>query len=176
MDQADFELIRRARDGDDAAFQTLVERHARRVHRLALRFCANNADAEDLSQEVWLKAHKSLKTFRGEAEFYTWLRRILIHTFLNRRARRELVEFDEELFAHNSFDEDFARKLTADRIREILNEMTAQQRLIFLLKHDEGMTYDEIARSLDCSSGTIKKSLFRTVQKLREKLKVNLAI
>lgn len=173
METAEFELIKLAQTGNAAAFTTLVERYARPVHRLALRFCRNQPDAEDLSQEVWLKAHKSIATFRFEANFYTWLRRILIHTFLNHRPKAETVQFDESMFFANSFDEDFARKILADRVRETLLEMSAQQRLIFLLKHDEGMTYDEIAESLNCSSGTIKKSIFRTVQKLREKFKVN---
>lgn len=173
METAEFELIKLAQTGNAAAFTTLVERYARAVHRLALKFCRNQSDAEDLSQEVWLKAHKSLHTFRFEAGFYAWLRGILIHTFLNHRPKAETVQFDESIFVTLSFDENFAHKILADRVRQTLLEMSAQQRLIFLLKHDEGMTYDEIARSLNCSSGTIKKSIFRTVQKLREKFEVN---
>ncbi len=166
-------LIRRAQTGDDAAFCALVEIHARRVHRLAWRFCRNAADAEDLSQEVWLKAHKSLKSFRFEAQFYTWLRQILVRTFLSYKSKVQTAEINESDFAENDFAETASRKILADRVRVALAEMTAQQRLIFLLKHEEGMTYEEIAALLDCSSGTIKKSLFRTVKKLRQLLGVN---
>lgn len=176
MSESDFEIIRRAQTGDDAAFCLLIEKHARRVYRLAFSFCRNAHDAEDLSQEVWLKAHKSLKTFRGEALFYTWLRQILIRTFLSHRPRAETVCFDEFLFAENTFAEHAERKILADKVRQALSELAPQQRLMFLLKHEEGMTYEEIAREFECSSGTIKKSIFRTVHKLRQHFGVNLTL
>ena len=171
---SDFDLIRQAQAGDDAAFCGLIEIHARRVHRLAVHFCRNAPDAEDLSQEGWIKVHKSLKTFRGDSQFYTWLRQILIRTFLSHRPRAETVCFDEFVFAENSFAENIDRRILADKVRDALSELTAQQRLMFLLKHEEGMTYDEIAREFECSSGTVKKSIFRTVHKLRERFGVNL--
>lgn len=174
MADNDFEMIRRAQAGDETAFCRLIEIHARRVHRLAIHFCRNAHDAEDLSQEVWLKVYKSLKTFRGDALFYTWLRQILIRTFLSHIPRAETVCFDEFLFAENTFAENADRKILADKVREALSEIAPQQRLMFLLKHEEGMTYDEIARAFECSSGTVKKSIFRTVYKLRTHFGVNL--
>ena len=166
--------MRKAQKGDDAAFCSLVKTHARRVHRLALSFCHNPHDAEDLSQEVWLRAHKSLGTFRGEAQFYTWLRQILIRSFLSHRPRAETVSFDEFVFAENTFTDNADRKILADKVRDTLSELTAQQRLMFLLKHEEGMTYEEIAHEFECSSGAVKKSIFRTVHKLRQRFGVNL--
>lgn len=172
MNEDELYLIRKAQLGDNAAFARLVETYLQRVHRLALRFCRNQHDAEDLSQEVWLRAHKSLKTFRGEAQFYTWLRQILIRTFLSHRPKTETVTFDEFVYAESGYTDDAERKILADKVREILAEQTPQQRLMFLLKHEEGLTYDEIASALDCSSGTVKKSIFRTVIKLRQKFGV----
>lgn len=172
--EEEFYLVRKAQTGDDAAFCSLLEIHSRRVHRLALSFCRNAHDAEDLSQEVWLKAHKSLTTFRGDSLFYTWLRQILIRTFLSHRPRAETVCFDEFVFAENSFAENADRKILADKVRDALSDLTPQQRLMFLLKHEEGMTYEEIAAEFECSSGTIKKSIFRTVHKLRQRFGVNL--
>jgi RNA polymerase sigma-70 factor, ECF subfamily len=166
-------LIRKAQLGDGAAFARLVETYLQRVHRLALRFCRNSHDAEDLSQEVWIKAHKSIKNFRGEAAFYTWLRQILINTFLSHRPKAETVTFDELIYTESTFY-DAERKILADKVREVLAEHTPQQRLMFLLKHEEGMTYDEIAAALNCSSGTVKKSVFRTIHKLRQRFGVNL--
>jgi RNA polymerase sigma-70 factor (ECF subfamily) len=174
MADNDFETIRRAQAGDEAAFSGLIEIHARRVHRLAVRFCRNAPDAEDLSQEVWIKVHKSIGTFRGDSQFYTWVRQILIRTFLSHRPRAETVCFDEFVFAENSFAENIDRKILADKVRDALSELTAQQRLMFLLKHEEGMTYEEIAHEFECSSGTVKKSIFRTVHKLRQRFGVNL--
>lgn len=176
------ELIALAREGDREAFCRLAALHARRVHTLALHFCRDAADAEDLSQEVWLRAFRSLDTFRAESSFYTWLRRIAVNTFLNqRRAARSRIDDA----AHRLEDGEANTKtnnrapdaesalhehLLAARVRDALAELSPQQRLVFLLKHDEGMTCEEIARTLSCSTGTVKKSLARSVAKLRARL------
>ena len=176
------ELIALARAGDREAFCRLAALHARRVHTLALRFCRDAADAEDLSQEVWLRAFRSLDTFRAESSFYTWLRRIAVNTFLNQR-RAARSRFDapaqrpegDEAGGERSpraADAESALhdQLLAGRVRDALAELSPQQRLVFLLKHDEGMTCEEIARALSCSTGTVKKSLARAVAKLRARL------
>src|ERR687894_1236197 len=85
---SDSDLIRRAQAEDLDAFCRLAERYARRIHLLALHYCRNAQDAEDLSQEVWLKAYQALRTFRFDSSFYTWLRRITINAFLNHRRWR----------------------------------------------------------------------------------------
>ena len=77
------DLIRRAQADDANAFCSLAERYARRIYLLALHYCRNAQDAEDLSQEVWLKAYQALAGFRSDSSFYTWLRRITINAFLN---------------------------------------------------------------------------------------------
>jgi len=83
--QSESDLIQRARAGDAEAFCTLARAYERRLFVLALHYCRDRHDAEDLSQEVWLKAFRALKSFRGESSFYTWLRQITINTFLNHR-------------------------------------------------------------------------------------------
>ena len=85
------ELIRRAQAHDTDAFCALAERYTRRVYLLAFHYCRNAQDAEDLSQEVWLKAYQALNTFRSEASFYTWLRRITINTFINHQRSRSIL-------------------------------------------------------------------------------------
>src|SRR5713226_4873974 len=82
------ELIRRAQAADLDAFCLLAQRFERRIYSLALHYCHNHQDAEDLSQEVWLKSYQALKTFRGESTFYTWLRKITINCFLNHQRAR----------------------------------------------------------------------------------------
>src|SRR5690242_7855046 len=82
---ADTDLIKRAQAEDLDAFCTLAERYARRIYLLASYYCRNAQDAEDLSQEVWLKAYQALGSFRLDSSFYTWLRRITINAFLNHR-------------------------------------------------------------------------------------------
>ena len=183
------ELIRRAQGGDLEAFCLLARDYERRVHALALHYCRRPEDAEDLSQEVWLKAFRSLGGFRFESSFHTWLRRILVNAFLNHR-RSETVTRDEvrtavrldsleemrdgeahgPALAGADAEDDFHKKILAGRVMRALGELTEQQRLIFLLRHREGMTGPEIAGALGCAEGTVKKSLFRSVEKLRASL------
>ncbi|HVG29476.1 MAG TPA: sigma-70 family RNA polymerase sigma factor [Pyrinomonadaceae bacterium] len=177
------ELIARARAGDREAFCRLAALHSRRVHTLALHYCRDAADAEDLSQEVWLRAFRSLDTFRAESSFYTWLRRIAVNTFLNqRRAARSRFEDAARRLEGGEADAEtidgapdaesaLHERLLAGRVRDALAELSPQQRLVFLLKHDEGMTYEEIAVALSCSAGTVKKALARAVAKLRARLR-----
>jgi RNA polymerase sigma-70 factor (ECF subfamily) len=185
------ELIRRAQGGDLDAFCRLAREYERRVYALALHYCRRPEDAEDLSQEVWLKAFRSLKGFRFESSFHTWLRRIMVNTFLNHRragtvtrdevkttvkldSLEELLE--EQTLARGLADEGaegaYHDRIMAARVMRALGELTEQQRLIFLLKHREGMTSQEIADALSCSAGTVKKSLFRSIEKLRAALGV----
>lgn len=178
---SDNELIERAREGDGDAFCELAGRYERRIFSLAFHYCRDSHDAEDLSQEVWLKAYRGLKAFRGESSFYTWLRQIMINTFLNyKRANAATESLTDTTEAWESvkdltvrIEEEVGNKMMVEAVIGALGELSAQQRLIFLLKHREGMTYDEISSSLGCSTGTVKKSLFRAVIKLRERLGIN---
>ena len=174
------ELIRLAQVGDSDAFCVLAEAYERRIYSLAFHFCRDRQDAEDLSQEVWLKAYSAVANFRFESNFYTWLRKIAINCFLNHRravARKyphEQVSEDSAIDGPaQSWEASLHNQLVIDRVMQALSDVTAQQRLIFLLKHQEGLTYEEISRSLGCSVGTVKKSVARTIAKLRERLGAN---
>jgi RNA polymerase sigma-70 factor, ECF subfamily len=185
------ELIVKAQAGDHEAFARLAKNFERRIYTLALYYTRERADAEDLAQEVWLKAYSALGQFRGEAGFYTWLRQITVNTFLNHRranplrrsegtAACESGEADSPDYLNDLLgerppqrvEEDYHRRLLVEKVFQALGELTPQQRLIFLLKHWEGMTYEEISNVFDCSTGTIKKALFRAVTKLRRQLGV----
>lgn len=179
------ELIRLAQSGDTDAFCLLAEAYERRIYSLAFHYCRERLDAEDLSQEVWLRAYAALPGFRFESTFYTWLRKITINCFLNyRRARssRQSETLDSDAIeSHTTLHHDGARvgfesalqnRLVVEKVMQALADLSPQQRLIFLLKHQEGMTYAEISKELGCSLGTVKKSISRTVAKLREKLQV----
>ena len=175
------ELIRRAQAGDLEAFCGLARAYERRVYALALHYCRRAEDAEDLSQEVWLKAFRSLGGFRFESSFHTWLCRITVNTFLNHRragtvtreGEKSAVRLDslEELLEEPSngdgAEEAIQRKVLAERVMSALGELTEQQRMIFLLKHREGLTCREVAEAVGCSVGSVKKSLFRSLEKLR---------
>jgi len=176
------QLIAQAQAGETEAFCELARSYERRIYSLALHYCRDHQDAEDLSQEVWLKAYAALATFRSESTFYTWLRKIMINCFLNHRRtnayRSRQVSESTDSITHNdrpaaSTENTLQNRLVIDRVRQVLSEVTPQQRLIFLLKHEEGMTYEEISRELGCSTGTVKKSVSRTVTKLRQQLGVD---
>ena len=182
MTESDTDLIRRAQADDIDAFCLLAQRYARRIHLLAFHYCRNAQDAEDLSQEVWLKAYQALRSFRSDSSFYTWLRRITINAFLNHRRshffrRRgqttavQLVQIDSEpLELRSASEENIYNKLLFETVVEALAELTPSQRLAFLLRHYEGMSYDEIANAMNCSAGTVKKSVSRAIIKLRARL------
>ncbi|MEA2174226.1 MAG: hypothetical protein QOD00_1818 [Blastocatellia bacterium] len=190
LSQSESELIRRSQAGDQEAFGALARAFERRIYVLALHYCRDPHDAEDLSQEVWLKAYKAIHGFREESSFYTWLRQIVINSFLNhkrgvaghwssRAAVGKIVELDAVDYSDDllpsrpsEMEDDIHKKILVEKVMQALDELTAQQRLIFLLKHQEGMTYEEISRSLAISTGTVKKSLFRAVVKLRQHLGV----
>ena len=181
------DLITRAQAADLEAFCLLVKEYERRIYILAFHYCHNAEDAEDLSQEVWLNAYQALGTFRGEASFYTWLRRITINCFLNHQRARHYSWRGQETEVHSlglesianeylmtsaNAETSFNNKIMAARAMRALAELTPPQRLIFLLKHHEGMTYEEIAKAVGCSQGAAKKSMFRAIAKLREHLEI----
>jgi len=186
VSESDSDLIRRAQAEDIDAFCLLAERYARRIHLLASHYCRNLQDAEDLSQEVWLKVYQALGSFRFDSSFYTWLRRITINTFLNHRRanffrRRgqttavQLVQIDSEtpekfFESQSSSPENIYNKLLFENVVSALAELTPSQRLSFLLRHYEGMSYEEIASAMNCSTGTVKKGVWRAIGKLRARL------
>lgn len=180
---SDIDLIKRAQAEDIDAFCLLAERYARRIYLLASHYCRNAQDAEDLSQEVWLKAYQAVRTFRFDSSFYTWLRRITINAFLNHRRssffrRRgqttavQLVQFDSEVLFESSLgtQENIYNKLLFESVVNALAELTPAQRLAFLLRHYEGMSYEEIGNAMNCSAGTVKKGVWRAIVKLRARL------
>ena len=182
MTESDTDLIRRAQADDIDAFCVLAQRYARRIHLLAFHYCRNAQDAEDLSQEVWLKAYQALRSFRSDSSFYTWLRRITINAFLNHRRSSlfrwrgqtttvQLVQLDSEPLEFRPVSpENIYNKVLFENVIDALAELTPSQRLAFLLRHYEGMTYDEIANAMNCSPGTVKKGVSRAIVKLRSRL------
>src|SRR5437870_8266244 len=176
------ELIARAQTGDVEAFCELAANHQRSLYLLALKYSGNHHDAEDLLQDVMLNAYRAIHQFRGMSSFRTWLSRIMVNSFLNqkRRAdplapskRQDTLEDDLEpaSFFKNpqrNSERNLHNGLVMQQILGLLVSVPERQRLMFLMKHQEGMTCEEIADTMGTSVGTVKKTLFRVVDRLRQ--------
>jgi RNA polymerase sigma-70 factor (ECF subfamily) len=158
-------LVIRASEGDIGAFTKLVRDNSSLVYRVALRMLGTD-DAQDASQEVWVRVWRNIKSFRGESAFTTWLYRITVNTCLSIRqkeARREERELGDEvpyLPEPSGGDADpEAAALSAERREEIqaaLQHVRAEHRAALVLRHMEGLSYAEIAEVLDIPDGTAK--------------------
>jgi RNA polymerase sigma-70 factor (ECF subfamily) len=173
------ELIARAQNGDEEAFCTLASCHQRSLYLLALKYSGNHHDAEDLTQDVMMNAYRAIQQFRGMSSFRTWLSRIMVNSFLNQKRksdplasqeRQEPAEAGEmSIHSHHGNSERKVHNgLVIQQILKLLQSVPERQRLMFLMKHQEGMTCEEIAELMDTSVGTVKKTLFRVVDRLRQ--------
>src|SRR5438874_2516111 len=179
---ADSELIARAQSGDVEAFCVLAANHQRSLYLLALKYCSNHHDAEDLTQEVMLNAFRSIRQFKGMSSFHTWLSRIMVNAFLNHKRKSDPLtgsqrqETTEEAFEKSwglrrtiyAAERTATNGLLAQQVFGLLSAIPPRQRLMFLMKHQEGLTCEEIAEIMGTSVGTVKKTLFRVVDKLRQ--------
>jgi RNA polymerase sigma-70 factor (ECF subfamily) len=184
-------VIERAQSGDRLAFEELVRRYDRDVLRLALNVLRKPEDARDIYQEAFLKIYKNLPRFRFECSFYTWLYRIVTNLCLDhlrrRRARPEdqAPEHAEQLRedgAPDFFDRQAAARSGNDPERRLLNSelagrieaalalLSPRERMVFAMKHDQGLKLRAIGDALGTTEETVKNSLFRATRKLRAHL------
>jgi RNA polymerase sigma-70 factor (ECF subfamily) len=166
-------LIQNARNGDLKAFEQLVERYQHRIHRFCFMMVrGRKQDAEDLTQEVFIKAYKGLKRFQPKARFYTWLYRIAVNTCIDhqrspfwKRLVEKRVQQEGQIFGLNrpsqTPEQQLERKEIADRITEALRQLSPKLSSAFLLKEREGFSYQEISEVLEVSVGTVKSRVFR---------------
>lgn len=175
-DKPDDALVANAREGDTAAFDELVRRYQRRIYALAYNMTSNHQDADDIVQETFSKAYRSLRRFHGRSSFYTWLYAIASNLALNllrRRKRRptsSLDQLDEESFSTDpafvdaSLAADTPRQVRMHEIQEKLNEalqkLSEEHRAIVVMHDIEGVPHADIARILGISQGTVRSRLF----------------
>jgi RNA polymerase sigma-70 factor (ECF subfamily) len=177
QDQA---LVARAQAGDAEAFGALVLAHQQFVYNLAWRALGDEREAEDAAQEAFVRAWLALPNFRGQAQFRTWLYRIVTNLCCNRlpRLRRELTALADDQ-AQTVVDEatpDPAARLEAEEQRAFLHRqidaLPESYRLLVLLRYQQGLPYEEIAAVLSLPLGTVKTGLFRARARLRAALQV----
>jgi len=178
------ELIKRSQKGDLKTFESLVTMYQGRVFGLCVKLTGNRDDAEDLAQEVFIKAFNSLKGFRLEADFGTWLHRIAVNMWLNikkKNSRATIVSLDEPISTSNGeitrevADGDSSRDPLASleevefrgHVRQALGRLSQEHQAVLVLRDMEGYSYEEIARITDSSLGTVKSRINRARQTLR---------
>jgi len=193
MSLKDVELVARAQDGDQTAFESLVRQYQGKAYAIAYNMCSGDSEeARELTQEAFLRAFRSLKNFRGKSSFYTWFYRILINTCLDSRRRRSRWEgifsfwrrdkhekaSSDEIDAeypdpkeHSNPMDALNNKQLAQEIRQALASLPEKQRVVFQLKVLHGMRIREIAKIMGSAEGTVKSHLFRATLFMREALK-----
>lgn len=186
----DEQLASRAGQGDNWATEELVRRYHQKAYEIAYHMCSGDREeARDLTQEAFLRAFKNIKTFRGDASFYTWFYRIVANTCLDAIRRRRLMnrvffwrsgqrgreEFPEEIRDGNGKDMNpltiLSGKQLGHKVQDVLASLPDKQRFAFQFKVFHGMSIREIAQVLGTAEGTVKSHLFRATQSLREALR-----
>jgi RNA polymerase sigma-70 factor (ECF subfamily) len=184
----EIELIRAAQAGSRTAFDALVRQYENQVLRLALHLTGSEHDAEDIYQEAFLKAYRYIGNFRFECSFYTWIYRIVTNLCLDQLRRRKTRREDQAVILDHSGDEidilasvsddrsfsnparELDRKLLGIRIQDALTKLTPRERMVFELKHYQGLRLRTIGEMLSTTEETAKNTLFRATKKLRSQL------
>jgi RNA polymerase sigma-70 factor (ECF subfamily) len=178
-------LVQRCAAGDEDASAELVAEHQRTVLQLAANLLGDREEALDLSQEVFLRVFRTIHRFRGQSSVRTWIYRIVVnqarnrHRFWRRRHRDEQVSLDQHVALHGDVlqgcgptpDRVLAQKELAERLRCALERLPFEQRTAIVLREVDGLSYEEIAYSLNLAVGTVKSRLTRARQALRADLR-----
>jgi RNA polymerase sigma-70 factor, ECF subfamily len=184
--EIDQQLVERVQRGDKRAFDLLVEKYQRKLARLLSRLVRDPGEVEDVTQEAFIKAYRALPSFRGDSAFYTWLYRIGINTAKNylvamgRRAptstdveaeEAEGLEGGELLRDINTPESLLLTKEIGNTVNAAIESLPEELRSAIQLRELEGMSYEEIAKLMDCPIGTVRSRIFRAREAIAERLK-----
>ncbi len=180
----DQELVSRVQRGDKAAFDLLVRKYQHKVIKLVTRYVYDPSDALDVAQEAFIKAYRALPAFRGDSAFYTWLYRIAINTAKNHAVSRRRQPFINESDMGDTDNYDLSGRMPdgdtpeglaltgeiRDRILAAIEALPEDLRTAILLRELEGLSYEQIAQSMDCPVGTVRSRLFRAREAIDQQL------
>jgi RNA polymerase sigma-70 factor (ECF subfamily) len=174
--EADLALVERVKRGDKAAFDLLVIKYQSRIINLVSRFVRNHSDAQDVTQDAFIKAYRALPNFRGESAFYTWLYRIAVNTaknFLALQVSRRTADMEPDVSEMEQIDgsdtlKDLATpehllltKEIQDTVVRAIDDLPEDLRTAISLRELEGLSYEEIAEAMNCPIGTVRSRIFR---------------
>ena len=182
----DAELVARVQRGDKKAFDLLVLKYQRKILRLLGRMIRDPAEIEDVAQEAFIKAYRALPQFRGESAFYTWLYRIAVNTARNwlasagrRPSTPNAIETEDgETFNETDNLTDIstpesmvASREIAETVNAVIEDLPEELRTAIVLREIEGMSYEDIAQSMDCPIGTVRSRIFRAREAIATRLR-----
>ena len=182
---SDAALVQRVKQGDRSAFDLLVVKYQHKILNLIMRYVKDQSEAMDVAQEAFLKAYRAVPAFRGDSAFYTWLYRIAINTAKNHlvAAKRRPMNLEIEIPESESF-EPFANLRDVDTperlalteemgqvINKAVDDLPDELRTAILLREIEGMSYEEIAQTMDCPVGTVRSRIFRAREAIDKRLR-----
>ena len=183
-EQLDQELVERVQQGDKAAYNLLVLKYQHKIIQLVNRYVKDTSEAQDVAQEAFIKAYKAIGSFRGEATFYTWLYRIAINTaknYLVTKSRRgielpldnqgsENLEYITHLHCLDTPEQLLLNQEIINTITQAIDNLPEEMRLAIMLREFEGMSYEEIAHTMNCPVGTVRSRIFRAREAINTKL------
>jgi RNA polymerase sigma factor (sigma-70 family) len=173
------DLVERCRGGDEAAFQQLVDAYKNLVFALIARSVQDRTRADDLAQEVFLRIHRGLAYFRGDARLSTWIYRIVANVCAEQRAERPTpLSLDDERngagTARGAVDRQFSDLELRDRLEKAIARLPQNQRLLIAAHYLQGVQYDDLAEAFNMPLGTVKTQLYRAKRQLRRLLETEL--
>ena len=181
----DKELVKRAQAGDQNAYNMLVKKYQYKVINLVGRFVHDSEDAQDVAQEAFIKAYKGLNSFRGDSAFYTWLYRIAVNSaknFLLSQSRRhadQQIEVEDAEYMDNGAlirdnatpDKVLSSQILEEQIYDAIHRLPEDLKTAITLRELEGMSYEQIAATMDCPIGTVRSRIFRARESIEKHIK-----
>ena len=183
--QVDQLLVEQVQKGDTKAFDLLINKYQHRIVSLVARYVSDQSEAQDVAQEAFIKAYRAIDRFRGDSAFYTWLYRIAINTAKNwlvARKRRppasdidaadaEQYDMESRLKEQGTPENEMMREEIKRTVFDTIAELPDDLRTAIMLREMEGMSYEDIALTMDCPIGTVRSRIFRAREAIDEKLK-----
>ncbi len=182
--QLDEELVLRVQQGDKAAYNFLVIKYQHKIIQLVNRYVKDASEAQDVAQDAFIKAYRAIESFRGDSAFYTWLYRIAINAaknYLLSRSRRsvdyqldiqdaEQIENTQQLQGMDTPEQLLINDEIMNTIKIAISELPEEMRTTIMLREFEGMSYEDIAITMDCPVGTVRSRIFRAREAIDSKL------
>jgi RNA polymerase sigma-70 factor (ECF subfamily) len=173
------ELIQKAKQGNLYSFELLVKRYQKNIYRLAFRMTKDHDSADDIAQETFVKAFTSIGSFKEEYKFYPWISRICVNLSINYLKRKKFTITESELSPQKLEDKEaitdpmnqMIRDELMDRINSSINQLPPPFKAVLILKVYEELSYEQIAKTLNISVGTVMSRLFRARERLQKSLK-----